>query len=127
MKFLQIAALTASAAAQDLFLAPDLSADTHCVAPGTCTAPKTKFMKRATVIPRDQWTIAGGFCGSLSIQSIALTYGAWISQDKVRKQTPYGGGGHGDKTEGYEVLPGNIDAALTNLKLEHSLFDTTLP
>jgi len=43
MKFIQIAALTACAAAQDLFLAPDFSADAHCVAPGTCTAPKTKF------------------------------------------------------------------------------------
>ena len=45
MKFLQLAALTACAAAQDLFLAPefDFSADSHCVAPGTCVAPKTKF------------------------------------------------------------------------------------
>ena len=67
MKFLQLAALTACAAAQDLFLAPEFEADSHCVAPGTCTAPMTKFLKRATVIPRDQWTISGGFCGSLSI------------------------------------------------------------
>jgi hypothetical protein len=67
MKFIQLASLVACAAAQDLFLAPDLFIDEHCVAPGTCTAPSTKFMKRATVIPRDQWTISGGFCGSLSI------------------------------------------------------------
>jgi len=127
MKFIQLSALAACAAAQDLFLAPDLSADTHCVTPGVCTAPDTKYMMRAPVTPRDQWTISGGFCGSLSIQTIALTYGAWISQDIVRKNTPYGGGGHGDKTLGYEVLPGNIAAALKNLKLEGSLFDTTLP
>lgn len=56
-----------------------------------------------------------------------MTYGAWISQDRVRKQTPYAGGGHGDKTEGYEVLPGNINTTLNNLKLDHELFDTTLP
>jgi hypothetical protein len=52
-----------------------------------------------------------------------MTYGAYISQDLIRKQTPYGGGGHGDPTLGYEVLPGNISAALTNLKLAHDLFD----
>jgi hypothetical protein len=120
------------ASAQSLFLAPEIdykevSKDAHCVAPGTCTAPKTKFMKRATVIPRDQWTISGGFCGSLSIQSIALTYGAYISQDRVRKQTPYGGGGHGNPKDGYEVLPANIDTTLNNLKLNHSMFDTSLP
>jgi hypothetical protein len=85
MKFLQIAALTACAAAQDLFLAPEFKADSHCVAPGTCTPPKTRFHRLATVIPRVQWIIDGGFCGSLSIQSIALTFGAWISQDRVRK------------------------------------------
>ena len=123
MKFGQIACVAicalATAGAQDLFLE---SQDAHCVFPGTCTPPMTKYSKKATVIPRDQWTIEGGFCGALSIQSIALTYGAWISQDLIRKSTPYAGGGFGNPEEGYEVLPQNFEAALKNLRMEANLF-----
>ncbi len=35
--------------------------------------------------PREQWPNDGGYCGETSLQSIALLYGAWISQDVVRK------------------------------------------
>ena len=81
--------------------------DDACVAPGICTPPDTQFSKVAPLNPRAQWTTDGGFCGALSIQSIALTFGTYISQDIIRKAAPYGGG-HGQKNEGYEVLPVNI-------------------
>ena len=63
-------------------LKPDeypISIDQKCVYPGTCTPPPTKYSWVAPNSPRDQWIIAGGFCGSLSIQSITLTKGAFIS------------------------------------------------
>src|SRR5260370_2770219 len=34
--------------------------------------------------PRIEWNSGVGFCGEASIQTIALYYGAWISQYKVR-------------------------------------------
>jgi hypothetical protein len=34
--------------------------------------------------PRTQWNNANGYCGETSIQSIALYYGTWVSEDLVR-------------------------------------------
>jgi hypothetical protein len=34
--------------------------------------------------PRTQWTNADGYCGEISIQSIALYYGTWVSEELVR-------------------------------------------
>ena len=52
-----------------------------------------------------------------------MTFGAWISQDQVRKQTPSSGGGeHGNPDDGYEVVPQNIGAALDGLKLNYASF-----
>jgi hypothetical protein len=34
--------------------------------------------------PRTQWNNADGYCGETSIQSIALYYGTWVSEDVVR-------------------------------------------
>lgn len=57
-----------------------------CIAPGTCTPPKTTY---SLIIPGPQpgiqWEDSGGFCGAFSIQHAALAFGAWISQDLVRK------------------------------------------
>lgn len=52
-----------------------------------------------------------------------MTKGAYISQDVVRKHTPYGGG-HGERELGYEILTTNIGQALENLKIDHEVWDT---
>lgn len=53
--------------------------DDECVYPGTCAPPDdSTFSRVAPLTPRHQWPDSGGFCGSLSIQSILLTYGAWV-------------------------------------------------
>ena len=104
--------------------------DDLCVYPGTCQAPDPDAYKyisgRLTAVPRDQWVDSGGFCGAVSIQTLALTYGAYISQDLIRKAAP-DGGGHGDEDEGYEISTTNIGAALDNLQLLHEAFDENTP
>lgn len=53
----------------------------------------------------------------------------WISEDIIRKNAA-DGGGHGDPTEGYEILHTNIEGAMTNLGLNYEAFDyqnTPLP
>lgn len=102
--------------------APRARDDASCVAPGTCTAPDLAYSAVAPVVPRKQWGNSGGFCGSLSVQAIALTYGTWISQSLVRKAAGPGGG-HGNKLRGYEILHTNIGGALDNLGLAFDAFD----
>jgi len=104
--------------------ASDTSGGRGCVAPGRCTPPPAKYTKVLPLKPRQQWNINGGFCGALSVQSAALAFGAWISQDLVRKATPQGKG-HGSAKEGYEVLPGNIADSARNLKLAAEEWDYT--
>mmetsp|Transcript_3045 Transcript_3045/g.4652 ORF Transcript_3045/g.4652 Transcript_3045/m.4652 type:complete len:356 (+) Transcript_3045:27-1094(+) len=96
--------------------------DESCVDPGTCIPPNYKYISGRDVIPRYQWTISGGFCGSVSIQSIALSYGMWVSQDLVRKAAP-AAEGHGNPIEGYEILHSNIEPALKNLHLSYVSWD----
>ena len=91
-----------------------------CVAPGRCTPPSTKF---SHVIPGptpgQQWNINGGFCGAFTIQRAALAFGAWTSQDLVRKANRNSTGlhfMHGDRTLGYEVVPTTVAATARGLK-----------
>ena len=112
MKFLALPLLAATFA----------SADDSCVAPGTCTPPDLKYVAGRDVIPRKQWGNSGGFCGAMSVQSIALSYGLYVSQDLIRKATDKGAG-HGNRIEGYEVLHSNIDSTLSNLLLEGESWD----
>ena len=52
-----------------------------------------------------------GFCGAFSVQQGALSAGAWVSQDKVRKANRASSGPHnmhGDTTVGFEVMPSNV-------------------
>ncbi|KAJ8604470.1 hypothetical protein CTAYLR_000948 [Chrysophaeum taylorii] len=99
----------------------------ECVYPGTCTPPVRKFARVSPLIPRHQWIDDGGYCGSLSIQAIALTYGTWISQTIVR-QSAVDGGGHGNPDEGYEILHTNIGGALETLGFEFETFQSdTIP
>eukprot|EP00041_Stephanoeca_diplocostata_P007597 m.109037 g.109037 ORF g.109037 m.109037 type:complete len:379 (-) comp16955_c0_seq1:131-1267(-) len=97
--------------------------DPECVYPGTCTPPPgARHSVVSHVTPRHQWVDSGGFCGSTSIQAIAMSWGVYLSQDLVRKAAPPGGG-HGDSVNGYEVLHTNINQTLNALKLEHDVWD----
>mgnify|MGYP000335800443 FL=1 len=98
----------------------------ECVSPATCTAPTAQFKRVMNVQSRQQWGDSGGYCGSLSVQAIAMNYGAWISQTQVRKAAGPGGG-HGDRKNGYEILHTNIEGALDKLKLTYSAWDYTQP
>ena len=66
-----------------------------CVAPATCVKPPALYSRVMPVPSRAQWTDDGGYCGALSIQAIAQSFGAWISQDQARKAVGPGIGGHG--------------------------------
>jgi hypothetical protein len=75
--------------------------------------PPRKYSVSQSVSPRLQWTNDGGYCGSLSIQQLALSYGVYLSQGQVRNHsTP--GGGHDN-----EIVETNIASSLTTLKLTH--------
>jgi len=99
-----------------------------CVYPEICRPPAHKYSKVLPVKGRFQWDESGGFCGSLSIQTMALTHGAWISQDKVR-QANRGGlcFGHTDVGGGCEVGPENYGLTARNLKLDFSEWDYSQP
>lgn len=88
----------------------------ECIYPGTCVAPEASHTKVLPIKPRQQWNINGGFCGAMSLQVAAMGFGAWISQDLVRKANTHGEG-HGDAREGYEVLPSNVYETARGLKL----------
>ncbi|GAB5363341.1 hypothetical protein AAMO2058_000874400 [Amorphochlora amoebiformis] len=109
-------------AALALLSLPLLVLGSGCQAPGTCTPPKSRYSWSAPVVPRIQWGDSGGYCGALSIQTLALTYGAYLSQDAIRKSTGPGGG-HGDDKWGYEILHTNIEEALENLSIEYESWD----
>lgn len=103
-----------------------------CVAPGTCTPPATSYSRIvAGPAPGIQWETSGGFCGAFSVQHAALGFGAWISQDLVRKanrdQTGIEHNMHGDTTVGFEVMPINVAYTAAHLKLKFVEWDYTLP
>ena len=108
-----------------------LPTDGQCVAPGQCTPPAAKYSK--VVLgpqPGQQWNINGGFCGAFSTQHAALAFGAWISQDLVRKgnkDSPGPHNMHGDSTLGYEVVPSNVAATAEGLKLTYDEWDYNSP
>mmetsp|Transcript_6441 Transcript_6441/g.20125 ORF Transcript_6441/g.20125 Transcript_6441/m.20125 type:complete len:436 (-) Transcript_6441:284-1591(-) len=102
--------------------------DDLCVFPGTCAPPRKSvypFSSVMPVVPRHQWEINGGYCGAMSVQAIAMSLGAWMSQSVIRQAAP-SGGGHGDPLNGYELLNTNTGAALEALGLSYEAFDTTL-
>ena len=109
----------------------NLTAFKGCVPPGQCTAPDSKYSRIVTgPVPGQQWNIAGGFCGAFSVQHAALGVGAWVSQDLVRKANRMGPGPHnmhGDKTEGYEVMPSNVAVTAEGLKLAYEEWDYSQP
>lgn len=99
-----------------------------CVYPEVCKSPPYAFKKVLPVKGRLQWDESGGFCGSLSIQTMALTYGAWISQDRARMANR--GGlcfGHTDEKGGCEVGPENYGLTAHNLKLAYDEWNFMQP
>ena len=54
-----------------------------CQTPAVCTPPNATYSVVRPVPSRQQWEDSGGYCGSLSIQSICMSYGAYISQQQV--------------------------------------------
>jgi hypothetical protein len=76
----------------------------------------------ANVQSRAQWPDDDAYCGSLSIQAIAMNYGNWISQDRVRKAAPPStlhNCSTGEPAHGYEIDTSNIEPALKKLGLAY--------
>jgi hypothetical protein len=82
-----------------------------------CKKPKKKYeASQPAFAPRIQWNDAGGYCGSMAIQNVAMGKGIWLSQQQVRDHASPGGG-HDN-----EILATNVDQTLTNLKLTWEQF-----
>eukprot|EP01065_Artemidia_motanka_P050686 TRINITY_DN8726_c0_g1_i1.p2 TRINITY_DN8726_c0_g1~~TRINITY_DN8726_c0_g1_i1.p2 ORF type:complete len:338 (+),score=134.23 TRINITY_DN8726_c0_g1_i1:61-1074(+) len=116
MRAAAVAAFCGAAAALPGVKVPADYASSWCTAP-ECKPPQASNSWVANVKPRIQWDDAGGYCGSMAIQNVALIKGAWISQQQVRDHTSPGGG-HDN-----EILATNIEEALRNLKLTFEGFD----
>eukprot|EP00912_Choanoflagellata_sp_UC4_P002513 UC4_evm3s1590 len=83
-----------------------------------CRKPHKKHERfQVAYSPRIQWNDAGGYCGSLAIQNVALGKGVWLSQQQVRDHAKPGGG-HDE-----EILATNVDGALSSLKFAWEQFD----
>jgi hypothetical protein len=76
--------------------------------------PYERIMKSQ---PGVQWMDHGGYCGSWAIQRTTLARGAWISQEQVRGHS-FNAGGNDD-----EILAGNIEGTLKNLKIKAEAWD----
>ena len=77
-----------------------------------------------------QWETSGGFCGAFSVQHAALAFGAWLSQDYVRRSNRDQPGPHhmhGDPTVGFEVMPSNVAYTAAHLRLAYDEWDYTQP
>ena len=108
-----------------LAVTPDAYRDPEmwpCFSP-YCKKPDKKYSRVLNVKPRIQWDDSGGYCGSLAIQNVALGKGVWVSQAVIRNSTVDAGGHTNQGGKGHEILAGNIDLALTTLKLKHEGFD----
>eukprot|EP01079_Euglenida_sp_SAG-EU17-18_P008906 gene8906-1596_t len=95
------------------------SARLDCVAPGRCAPPSTQYSRVLPITPRQQWNINGGFCGAVSFQASMLAFGAWVSQDLVRKANTFGSGHCGldhHPSLGCEVDALNLGETALNLK-----------
>jgi len=80
---------------------------------GIAADGSTPTTVQLNIPPREQWPNNGGYCGETSLQSIALHYGAWISQDVVRN------------VAGGELLLGvNEKKALDALHFTYTLWDS---
>lgn len=96
----------------------------RCCHPGVCVEPPSKHKEVLPIQPRQQWNIAGGFCGSLSIQVLMMGKGAWVSEDLIRKAN-IGAACHGHTSpgDGCEVGPENYAETAKGLRLKHDVWD----
>jgi len=81
--------------------------------PEVCHPPVAQYSYVFPIPARKQWPDRDGYCGSLSAQTAALGWGAWISQDQVRKSI-------GD----HEIGPSNMEDALRALKWNYEKWNT---
>lgn len=88
----------------------------QCVAPATCSPPAAVYSVVKPVPSRQQWLDSGGYCGALSVQAIAQSYGIWVSQDQIRKAVD-------NSSHGKMIMHYNIQKALDVLKLTHVDWD----
>jgi len=130
-----IALLLAAVAVASAEEAEPLYSTSDCVYPEICRPPPSKFSQVIPIRPRMQWNTNGGFCGALSVQVMAMSYGAWISQDLIRKANRGGpcfghtslakNGTSGE--EGCEVGPDNYAVTARGLKLAFDVWDYRQP
>jgi hypothetical protein len=74
---------------------------------------------RLDIPPRKQWTNKSGYCGEVCIQQIALYYGAYISQYRIREII--------DPTQAQDVwVPENSGPIFKALKFATRTWDSTL-
>lgn len=114
----------------------------RCVAPGTCVPPAEAHFSAVADGPSPslQWDLSGGFCGAFSTQQSALSAGAYISQDLVRKANidqpgphfmhgnPHPANCSSDPLGcGWEVMPSNVKYTADHLRLLSDEFDYTQP
>jgi len=95
-----------------------------------CEGPDLRYSQQVlTVQPRYQWWHHGAYCGELAVQSIALSYGVYLSQKAIRLVTPYNNRPwtYGNPTEGYELTDYNFGQVLTKLGLKYEEWDRDTP
>lgn len=75
---------------------------------------------------RQQWMFDHGYCGELSVQSTALTYGVWVSQQKARD---LGEQAAPEETDypGELLLAWNIGPVLGRLGFNYKAWDYEVP
>jgi len=92
-----------------------------------CTSPEYHYSMEVTTVPaRNQWWHHGAFCGEMSVQSIAMSYGVYLSQKKIRmyasqNQNPIYFFNPG---EGYELSDENMMPTLMKLGFEAEAWDS---
>lgn len=87
----------------------------------TTTPPNATFSVALNIPGRHQWADRDGYCGSNSIQMLALHHGVWLSQNIVRNGVT--AGGCQKDGDGEEILHTNIGCVLDELKLRHDDWD----
>lgn len=120
-------ALLASASPQPQ---PNGACSPACCTPGLCHEPQAEFKNVLPIKPRQQWNIEGGFCGSISIQTLLMGHGAWVSEDLVRKANIGPNTkcwGHHEPHNGCEVGPENYAVTAAGLRLKYDVWNYSQP
>jgi len=106
---------------------PPFLGDGTCYNDKTCTDPKLPYRQEMPTVPtRNQWWHHGAFCGENSVQAIALHYGVYLSQKRVRMIAPDNKNPHYYKQseDGYELTELNMAGTLLKLGFDINVWDT---